>query len=227
MSDALSRLQDALAYRFQDVGLLEQALVHSSATSKRSKSNERMEFLGDRVLGLLLADMLLAAYPNEDEGEIAYRFTALAQRDALARVADIVGLADHLTLSTGEHLTGGRENPGLLADAVEAIIAAIYRDGGLDAARTFVAAHWTEMMRENRRPPKDAKTTLQEWAQGRSLPLPKYTIVGREGPDHQPVFTVEVAVKGQNPIRGDGANKRAAEQAAAEALLSKMNGTDK
>ncbi len=224
MSDPLDSLQDALAYRFNDAGLLKQALVHSSATSKRGKSNERMEFLGDRVLGLILADMLLQTFPDEDEGEIAYRFTALAQRDALARVADAIGLADRLTLSTGEHLTGGRENPGLLADAVEAVIAAIYRDGGLEAARTFIATHWTEMMRENRRPPKDAKTTLQEWAQGRGLPLPKYTITSRDGPDHQPVFTVAVTVKGHDAVEGSGANKRAAEQAAAEAILAQVKG---
>ncbi len=222
MSRSLDPLQEALGYGFSDIGLLRQALVHSSATAKRLKSNERMEFLGDRVLGLVLADMLLAAYPDEEEGEIAYRFTALAQRDALARVADAIGLADHLTLSNGEHLTGGRENPGLLADAVEAVIAALYRDGGLEAARAFVTAHWTDMMREYRRPPKDPKTMLQEWAQGRGLPLPSYRITGRAGPDHQPTFTVEVGVKGFDPVSGAGANKRAAEQDAAEALLARI-----
>jgi ribonuclease III len=202
------------------LSLLRHALVHSSATQQRLKSNERMEFLGDRVLGLVLADLLLESYAEEDEGEISYRFTALAQRDALASVAGAVGLAEHLKLSNGEQLTGGRENPGMLADAMEAVICAIYKDGGLEAARTFIHAQWTDMMQENRRPPKDPKTTLQEWAQGRGLGLPEYRVTAQEGPDHQPLFTVEVTLKGQTPMTGEGNNKRAAEQTAAEAMLS-------
>jgi ribonuclease III len=220
MSGGLESLQAALGYTFQDLSLLRHALVHSSATQQRLKSNERMEFLGDRVLGLVLADLLLESYAEEDEGEISYRFTALAQRDALASVAGAVGLAEHLKLSNGEQLTGGRENPGMLADAMEAVICAIYKDGGLEAARTFIHAQWTDMMQENRRPPKDPKTTLQEWAQGRGLGLPEYRVTAQEGPDHQPLFTVEVTLKGQTPMTGEGNNKRAAEQTAAEAMLS-------
>ncbi|MEX2311037.1 MAG: ribonuclease III [Rhodospirillales bacterium] len=220
MSSGLETLQAALGYTFKDITLLRHALVHSSATQQRLKSNERMEFLGDRVLGLVLAEPLLDSYAEEDEGEISYRFTALAQRDALAAVAGAVGLAEHLKLSNGEQMTGGRENPGMLADAMEAVICAIYKDGGLEAARTFIHAQWTAMMRENHRPPKDPKTTLQEWAQGRGLRLPDYRITSQEGPDHQPLFTVEVTLKGQSPVTGEGNNKRAAEQAAAEAMLS-------
>jgi len=219
MSSGLDKLQAAIGYTFKDIGLLRQALVHSSATAQRLKSNERMEFMGDRVLGLILAELLLNAFPDEDEGEISYRFTALAQRDALATVAGEIGLAENLALSNGEHLTGGRENPGMLADATEAVICALYKDGGLEAARAFIHAHWTEMMLENRRPPKDPKTTLQEWAQGRGLALPQYRIHGQEGPDHQPVFSVEVTIQGQPATHGEGPNKRAAEQAAAEAML--------
>jgi len=220
MSGSLDTLQAAIGYTFKDTGLLRHALVHSSAASVRLKSNERMEFLGDRVLGLVLAEMLLDVFPDEEEGEISYRFTALAQRDALANVAAEIGIADHLSLSNGEHLTGGRENPGMLADATEAVICAIYQDGGLEAARAFIHRFWTDMMRENRRPPKDPKTTLQEWAQGRGLGLPNYRITGQEGPDHQPLFTVEASLQGQKPATGNGANKRAAEQAAAEAMLA-------
>jgi ribonuclease III len=220
MSGGLESLQAALGYTFQDLSLLRHALVHSSATQQRLKSNERMEFLGDRVLGLVLADLLLESYAEEDEGEISYRFTALAQRDALASVAGAVGLAEHLKLSNGEQLTGGRENPGMLADAMEAVICAIYKDGGLEAARTFIHAQWTDMMQENRRPPKDPKTTLQEWAQGRGLGLPEYRVTAQEGPDHQPLFTVEFTLKGKTPMTGEGNNKRAAEQTAAEAMLS-------
>lgn len=222
MSRDFNSLQAAIGYTFNDPSLLKQALTHSSAASKRLKSNERMEFLGDRVLGLCLAEMLLEAFQDEDEGGIGYRFTALAQRDALARVADAIGIASEIKLSSGEHMTGGRENPGVLADAVEALLAAIYLDGGIDAARTFVVSHWTEMMREDKRPPKDAKTTLQEWAQGRGLGLPTYKVTGQAGPDHQPVFDVVVHLEGAGTAEGNGQSKRAAEQAAAETLIAKL-----
>lgn len=226
MSADLNTLQSALGYTFNDPSLLKQALTHSSAASKRLKSNERMEFLGDRILGLVLAEMLLEAYQDEDEGGIGYRFTALAQRDALARVAGDVGLAAQLKLSSGEHMTGGRENPGVLADAVEAVLAAIYLDGGLSAAQQFVHAHWTEMMREDKRPPKDPKTTLQEWAQGRGLGLPSYQVTGQSGPDHQPIFSVAVVLEGAGSEAGEGQSKRAAEQAAATALLERLEQSD-
>lgn len=222
MSQDLDTLQAAIGHTFNDPSLLKQALTHSSAASKRLKSNERMEFLGDRVLGLCLAEMLLESYQDEDEGGIGYRFTALAQRDALARVAGNIGIASEIKLSTGEHMTGGRENPGVLADAVEAVLAAIYLDGGINAARTFVVTHWTAMMREDKRPPKDPKTTLQEWAQGRGLGLPTYKITGQSGPDHQPVFDVSVHLEGAGSAVGEGQNKRNAEQSAAEALLKKL-----
>ena len=227
MTAKLDTLQAAIGYTFKNLNLLRQALVHSSATEQRLKSNERMEFLGDRVLGLILAELLLENYLDEAEGEISYRFTALAQRDALATVAGKIGLAEYLSLSNGEHLTGGRENPGLLADATEAVIAAIYMDGGLEAAKAFVHNNWTEMMRDNRHPPKDAKTKLQEWAQGHGLGLPSYRITGQEGPDHQPVFSVEVTVEKQLVLSGQGSNKRAAEQAAAEALLNIISKEEK
>ncbi len=219
MSGRLDAFAERLGYLFNEPNLLRQALTHSSATQKRLKSNERMEFLGDRVLGLILAEMLLEYFPMEEEGEIAYRFTALAQRDALASVAEAVGIAEALTLSDGERTSGGLENPGVLADAVEAVIAAIYIDGGLEPARQFIQTQWADMMRENRRPPKDPKTTLQEWAQGKGLPLPNYRIVEQEGPDHQPTFTVEAEITGQAPVSGQGNSKRAAEQAAADAML--------
>lgn len=219
MSGALDEFAKKLGYEFADIGRLRQALTHSSATNKRLKSNERMEFLGDRVLALVLAEMLLENYPEEAEGEIAYRFTALAQRDALAQVAQKIGIADVIMLSNGERSSGGGENPGVLADATEAVLAAIYEDGGLAPAKAFVRAHWSEMMREERRPPKDPKTTLQEWAQGHGFGLPRYRVVGQEGPDHQPIFKSEVVVEGLAPVTGMGSNKRAAEQTAAEAML--------
>ncbi|MDA0997373.1 MAG: ribonuclease III [Proteobacteria bacterium] len=219
MSD-LDALQERLGYRFQEQSRLQRALTHSSATQNRGNSNERLEFLGDRVLGLIIAGMLIEIFPDEDEGELGYRFTALAQQGALARVADDIGISGYIEMSDGEIGSGGRDNPSVTADALEAIIAAMYLDGGLAPAETFIRAHWTRMVQDNRHPPKDPKTRLQEWAQGLGLPLPAYGITEREGPDHQPLFTVSVRVAGQAPLAGQGGNKRAAEQAAAEAMLA-------
>jgi len=214
-----NNLSSRLGYRFIDPGLLERALTHSSASTPSQPSNERMEFLGDRVLGLVLARMLFDAFRNEAEGQLGYRFTALAQRGALARVAEELDLAPHIMLSEGEATSGGRENPAILADTMEAVIAAVYLDGGLTPAEDLVRRFWRPMMDADHAPPKDAKTLLQEWAQGRGLDLPNYTETARTGPDHAPIFTIEVAVAGYPPAVGEGASKRGAEQAAAEALL--------
>lgn len=218
--DDRRRLEDALGHRFSDQELLDQALRHSSSTRKRVRSNERLEFLGDRVLGLVLAMMLYEEFEHEEEGDLGYRYTALAQRDALARVAAAVDLVPHLVLSEGEAEAGGRDNPSIHADALEAVIAALFLDGGLAAAEAFIRRHWAPLMAEAPTPPKDPKTTLQEWAQARALPLPVYKVRERAGPDHAPLFTVEVIVETQRPETGAGPTKRAAEQAAAEAMLN-------
>jgi ribonuclease-3 len=170
--------------------------------------------------------MLLERFPREDEGAIARRQTALVRRETLARVAEEIGLGEHIVMTRGEEETGGRTNPTLLADCCEAVIAAIYRDGGLEAARGFVHRYWRELVEEMAQPPLDAKTALQEWAQGRGLALPKYRETGREGPDHAPRFTVEAALDGFEPARAEGASKRAAEQAAAQALLDRLDDGD-
>ncbi len=226
MADA-DGFEPALGHRFADPALLRQALTHSSGSTDRMRSNERLEFLGDRVLGLVVADMLYERFPDEEEGALARRHAALVQRESLARVSRGIGLPDHLILSMGEAETGGRENDSLLADACEAVIAALYLDGGLDAARDFVHAHWSALMEENPTPPKDAKTALQEWAQGRGKPLPSYREVSREGPDHAPTFTIEVSVEGLDPAIGTGSSKRLAAQAAAEAMLARATGDAK
>lgn len=217
-------LAEVLGHRFADPGLLQQALTHSSAFGaaagrRRGLSYERLEFLGDRVLGLLVSEMLYQTFPEETEGALARRLAELARKETIARVALSLELGRHLVLSRGEEEGGGRNNPSLLADACEAVLGALYLDGGLAAAKAFVERHWRPLLAADARPPKDAKTALQEWAQGAGLPLPSYRIRGSEGPPHDPVFEVEVMVEGHPPVTGSGRSRRAAEQAAAAALL--------
>ncbi|CAA7622297.1 ribonuclease III [Magnetospirillum sp. SS-4] len=216
----------ALGHVFARSDLLTQALTHPSVGQGRRNSRsvpyERLEFLGDRVLGLVVADMLFQAFPDEAEGALARRFTALVRRETVARVALAIGLDGQLAMAKGDEDAGGRGNPGILADACEAVIGALYADGGYEVAARFVRAHWSGLMSEALAPPKDAKTTLQEWAQGRGKALPVYTVAGAEGPSHEPVFLVEVAVDGVGSASGQGPSKRIAEQAAAAALLEKV-----
>jgi len=216
-------LEDALGHRFENPQLLTQALTHSSAARDRLDANERLEFLGDRVLGLVLAGLLLEVFPGEKEGAIAYRFSALARSESLARVAQEIDLARHIELSSSEEGAGGRENAGILADCCEAVIAALFLDGGLEAAETFIRRYWRPLMDENPAPPKDAKTMLQEWAQAQGLPLPEYRVTKEEGPAHAPLFTLEVTVHEMKPATGQGPSKRAAEQNAAEAFLARID----
>ena len=218
----LDGLQERLGHRFNNPKLLVQALTHSGATRDRLQSNERLEFLGDRVLGLALAGMLLDSFPGEAEGKIAYRFSALARAQSLARVALDIGLAPYVRLARGEEEIGGRDNPSIQADCCEAIIAALYLDGGLKVAETFVHEHWRPLMSEDLAPPKDAKTLLQEWAQARGLALPVYRVTNEEGPAHAPRFTVEASVHEMKPATGEGASKQAAEQNAAETLMDRI-----
>ncbi|GAB2176917.1 ribonuclease III [Dongia sp. agr-C8] len=228
----LRDLMAALDYGFKDPELLRIALMHPSAVStgrgklrkkhERSADNQRLEFLGDRVLGIVIAEMLFRAFPDEDEGALARRLAALVKQDSLDAVAREIALGRYLTISRGEEEGGGRANPAILADACEALIGAIYLDGGLEAARGFVERHWRPKMDAEAKPPQDAKTALQEWAQAAGLALPLYTVVKSEGPPHDPVFEVEVTVAGQEPASARGRSKRAAEQAAAKRLLDRV-----
>jgi ribonuclease-3 len=214
-----------IGHPFARPELLERALTHASATGgpgPSPRTNERLEFLGDRVLGLIVAEMLLKNFPGEDEGRIAMRHTALVRREALARVAQAIGLGAHMIMARGEESSGGRQNPSLLADCCEAVIAALYLDGGLTAAGHFIEVHWAPMLGETPDPPKDAKTRLQEWAQGSGLALPEYREIDRTGPHHAPIFTVEGSVVGYPALSATGPSKRAAEQNAAERLLEKV-----
>ena len=220
--EALSRL---LGHRFADTELLAEALTHPSAPPRRGRARggyERLEFLGDRVLGLVVAEMLYHSFPDEPEGALARRHAALVKRDACARVAAAIGLGAALVLSRGEDEGGGRTNPATLGDACEAVIGAMYADGGLGPAAAFVRRYWQPLMDENVAPPKDAKTALQEWAQSLGKPLPGYEVAGVDGPAHDPTFLVSVRVTDVDPATGRGPTKRAAEQAAALAMLEKV-----
>ena len=218
-------LEQQLDYAFKNEGLLVEAMTHASAETRAAgyADNERLEFLGDRVLGLLTADALVKAFPDATEGDLAPRLNALVRRETLAEIASEIGIGACLILAPGEEQSGGREKPALLADACEALIAALYRDGGMRAAKRFFEAHWTSRLHETKAVPRDPKTRLQEWAQGAGLGTPIYSPVSRTGPDHAPVFTIEVNVKDRKSRRGKGKSKREAEQAAAEAMLLAEN----
>lgn len=209
-------------YTFKDKSLLRRALTHTSAVRTSLDSNERLEFLGDRVMNMLVAELLCEAFPKEREGDLAKRHTNLVCAPTLALIADDIALPGELNLSTSEASSGGAQKTNIVSDALEALVAAIYLDGGLGAARDFVRAHWMSHLESSPKPPQDSKSKLQEWAQGRGLPLPLYDIVERSGPDHAPVFTVTVAVEGHGDASGQGASKRDAEKAAAEKMLEQI-----
>lgn len=172
------------------------------------------------MLGVIVAEMLYHRFPDETEGALAKRHAALVQRDALAIVAGRIDLSAHLRIASPDANQDLLENPGVLADCCEAVIAALYLDGGLEAARSFVEAQWAPLLEADLAPPRDPKTALQEWAQGRGLPLPSYREIGRTGPDHAPQFLVEVSVDGLPPQQGEGPSKRVATREAAERMLA-------
>lgn len=233
-ADATEFHADALIERigqpFHDRALLREAMTHPSVEpAERSGAKfgyERLEFLGDRVLALVIAQWLLDRYPREHEGQIAKRFVAMVRREALAWVAENLSLGQFVLMSEAEAGAGGRNKDAILADACEALIGALYRDGGLDAAERFIRAQWHGLVEQHLKPPQDPKTALQEWAQARGLPLPSYETTGRKGPDHAPSFTVTVSVRGWPPASADGANKREAAKLAAEALLANLTRAD-
>jgi ribonuclease-3 len=223
---AATALERRIGHRFAAPALLGEALTHSSAvgTARRARrSNERLEFLGDRVLNLVIADLLMARFPRESEGALSKRHAGLVRRETLAEIGRELELGQWLELGRSE-IDGG--NPAILADALEALIGALYRDAGLAAAEAFIRRHWRSRLHEMRTPPRDAKTTLQEWAQARGLGLPTYSVVDAAGPPHAPHFEVMVALAGLPPARAGAGSKRAAEQAAAEQLLSSVEPAD-
>lgn len=220
----LDAVAACLGHSFAAPILLNEALRHPSAASGRKSSYQRLEFLGDRVLGLIVSELLFRRFPDEPEGALAKRLAALVRQETLTQVSAGLGLSRHLVLARAEDEAGERDNPALMADVCESLIGALYLDGGLTAARRFIEAHWSPLLEAELTPPQDAKTALQEWAQARGLPLPDYRELARDGPAHEPRFTVEVTVVDRPPERGEGRSKRLAEQAAAERLLARLTG---
>jgi ribonuclease-3 len=199
--------------------LLKRALTHSSANAKAS--NERLEFVGDRVLGLIVAEDLHRLYTDDPEGALALKYNALVRQEACARAAEAAGLGEQLILASSESQSGGRRKAAILAGACEAVIAALYYDGGMIAARRFIDCYWADQYSELGSDLRDAKTALQEWAQARKT-SPLYELLDRDGPDHAPIFVVRVSLKGHEPSVGRGGSKREAEQEAARKMLEKV-----
>jgi len=224
---AIAALETRIGHVFRDRDLLERALTHPSVTegARPTRHYERLEFLGDRVLGLLTAERLLALYPEEREGVLSPRLAAVVNGQACARVARRIGLGPALRLSPGETKSGGRDKTTILGDAVEALMAAIYIDGDLDTARAFFMEAWSEEFASvSEVGGLDPKTELQQWAQGRGLALPSYEVLRRTGPDHAPEFIVQVLLEGFEPEQGRGRSRQAAEKAAALEMLLKREG---
>lgn len=218
-----SPLEVSIGYRFGDPALLESALTHISALKGQGRggSYQRLEFLGDHVLGLVVSEMLFLAFPKAEEGELSRRLADLVRRESCADVARSIDLGASLRLGASEIRAGGRSRIAILADVCESLIGAIFLDGGYKAAKAFVERYWSDRMLKPARPLRDPKTVLQEWAQARGLPTPTYREVERTGPHHDPVFKVAVDLPQREPAEGKGRSKRAAEQAAAEAMLSR------
>ncbi|SFV34984.1 ribonuclease-3 [Devosia crocina] len=221
----LDALQARLGHRFADLDLLARALTHSSAVSpgKRvDRSYQRLEFLGDRVLGLVVADMLYTRFPKANEGELSRTLNTLVRKETCAVIARQLDLGREMFLGESEARTGGAEKEAILGDVTEAIIGAIYLDGGLEAARVFVEKHFEEFIADGQTHRADAKTTLQEWAQARGLEPPTYVLVERTGPDHAPEFTIAIDLVGFDRISATGPSKKIAEHKAAEEFLMRQ-----
>jgi ribonuclease-3 len=224
LSKELSAFCDRLGHRFEDADLLRRALTHSSLSSPTRGDNQRLEFLGDRVLGLVMAEALLAQDEGAREGQLAPRFNALVRKETCAEVAREIDLGAVLRLGKSEMATGGRRKQALLGDAMEAVIAAVYLDAGFEAAQGLVLRLWGPRLSRVEEDARDAKTALQEWAQARGQTPPDYVQIGRSGPDHAPVFTVEARLQSGETARAEAKVKRRAEQAAARALLDRVGG---
>jgi ribonuclease III len=217
-------LEERIGYRFKDTVLFDSALSHISALKgarNRAGSYQRLEFLGDHVLGLVISDMLFRAFPKADEGELSRRLADLVRKETCAEIARTIDLGAAIRLGASEANAGGRKRPAILADVCEALIGAVYLDGGFAAAEALVGRLWAARMRTKAQPLRDPKTVLQEWAQARGLPTPAYREVARSGPDHDPVFRVIVQLPKLDPAEGSGRSKRAAEQAAAAAMMAR------
>lgn len=221
---ALADLESRLGYRFRDAELAKRALTHLSATGAgaegRLESYQRLEFLGDRVLGLAIAAMLFEAYPLASEGALSIRLAALVRRETCAEVARAWDVGPHIMLGPGEAHAGGRKKDAILSDVCESLIGAVFVEAGYKAAQEVIAHAWRSRLQAVAEPQRDAKTALQEWAQARALSAPRYVETARSGPHHAPQFTMQVLLEGYEPAQASAPSKRAAEQAAAQAFLA-------
>lgn len=216
----LDEIADRLGYRFRNEALLTEALTHGS-TQKHKGDYQRLEFLGDRVLGLIIAEYLFRHHPEHGEGELTHVLSGLVRSESCALAGDTIGLSDLVIIGPGERAKGMNMNRTLLGDAMEALVAAVHLDGGIEQARAFVLRCWGELLKQPKLPAKDPKTFLQEWALARALPIPSYRVVSRQGPEHEPVFVVAVEVKDKALAEGTAKSKRAAEMDAAEQFLKR------
>ncbi|MEZ7812173.1 MAG: ribonuclease-3 [Paracoccaceae bacterium] len=222
ISAVLTAFATRLGHDYRDPELLVRALTHASISSATRQSNERMEFLGDRVLALTMAQALFTADRVAAEGQLAPRFNALVRQETCADVAREIGLGDVLKLGRSETMSGGRRKEALLGDALEALIASVFLDAGFEAAQKVVLRLWEKRIANVEIDARDPKTSLQEWAQARGFFTPNYTELERDGPDHQPNFTVEVSLQNDEAAQGRAGTKRQAEQSAAKALLARL-----
>ena len=225
LSAELKAFETRIGHHFDNPALLIRALTHASFSSVADADNERLEFLGDRVLGLVMAEALLEADKEAEEGALAPRFNALVRKETCADVAREVGVGDVLRLGRSEMLSGGRRKQALLGDAMEAVIAAVYRDAGFEMARDLVLRLWGARVSAVKVDARDAKTALQEWAQARRMTPPAYTELSRTGPDHAPVFVIEARLQNGAVAQAQAGSKREAQQAAAAALLNQVEGS--
>ena len=221
-SEAIRSFEQRLGYEFSNLSLLVEALTHSSIASDFRKDNQRLEFLGDRVLGLVMAEALLEIDQTAPEGTLAPRFNALVRKETCAEVARQIELGGVLKIGRSEMLSGGRRKDALLGDGMEAVIAAIYKDGGFDIAKTIIIKLWGDRIKNVKVDARDAKTMLQEWAQARGQNPPNYEVMSRSGPDHAPDFLVKVILESGETSEALAGSKRQAEQMAAKALLQKI-----
>lgn len=215
------QVEAALGYAFKNKSLLADALTHSSTGGE--KDYERLEFLGDRVLGLIIAETLFEKFPAEKEGDLAKRLAALVQGELLAEIAMEMNLGAALDLSSAERYAGGEKNENILADSLEALIGAVYLDGGLEPCRLLIQKLWQDKFAKMKAPPQHPKTALQEWAQERGLPLPLYKIASTSGPDHAPIFSVSLSVRGYDDVIAEGRSRQVAEKEAARIFMERLN----
>jgi ribonuclease-3 len=216
------KFAELTGYRFKDDELLMDAITHSSHNSSGRKDYERLEFLGDRILGMVVAEQLYKRYPQADEGMMARQFTYLVRKGTCTLVAKDMGLSELMRAGRSMEGKQTRSSNRMLGDACEAVLAAIYFDSGFAAVRKFILRYWKPYLDKASAAPRDPKTRLQEWALAKGLALPQYKEISREGPDHEPMFIIEVSVPGYEPVRGQATSKRRGEQLAAETFIERQ-----